>query len=162
MAQREIRSYDYVNHPYDRVREALSADPRAVFSAATSAASSRAQAVATQLSVNVGSLEVGTEIAVTVGAVQESGDTPSGRAARIPVSWEAAERPRLFPLMKAELAVYPLTPTETQLDFHGVYEPPGGWMGGAVDAVVGHRIAEASVKRLIADIARYLRETLSD
>jgi hypothetical protein len=31
--------------------------------------------------------------------------------------------PGLFPLMKGELSLRPLTSTETQLDFCGVYEP---------------------------------------
>ena len=30
----KIRSYDYVNHPYETVRDGLSADPRSVFQAA--------------------------------------------------------------------------------------------------------------------------------
>ena len=69
--------------------------------------------------------------------------------------------PRLFPFMKAELSIYPLTATETQLDFLGSYEAPFGVLGGAVDAVVGHRIAEASVHRFIKDVAAYLRTELS-
>ena len=60
--------------------------------------------------------------------------------------------------MKAELSIYPLTPTETQLEFVGHYEPPLGIVGGALDATVGHRIAQASVDRLVTDVARYLRE----
>ena len=62
--------------------------------------------------------------------------------------------------MSAELSVYPLTGTETQLDFHGHYEPPLGLLGGAVDAVIGHKIAEASVHRFVSDVAHYLRDTL--
>jgi hypothetical protein len=62
--------------------------------------------------------------------------------------------------MRAELAVYPLTSTETQLDFQGVYEPPLGALGKAVNAVVGHRIAEASVHRFVSNVAQYLRQTL--
>jgi hypothetical protein len=159
--RREIRSYDYVNHPYDRVREALHSDLTGVFHAATKAAASRAESVATELRVSVGALEVGAEIAVSVGDVEETSVEPGYSAImRIPISWQAAERPQLFPLMKAELSVYPLTSTETQLDFKGEYEPPGGVLGGAVDAVVGHRIAEASVHRLIADVAHYLRRSL--
>jgi hypothetical protein len=68
----------------------------------------------------------------------------------------------MFPLMKAELAVYPLTATETQLDFAGSYEPPLGWLGSAVDAVVGYKIAEASVHRFVAQVAAYLRTTLGN
>ena len=43
---------------------------------------------------------------------------------RLVLEWEAATMPRLFPLMKAELSIYPLTATETQMDFSGLYEPP--------------------------------------
>ena len=69
--------------------------------------------------------------------------------------------PRLFPLMKGELSVYPLTSSETQLDFSGIYEPPFGTVGKTMNAIVGHRIAEASMHRFIADVAEYLRQTLA-
>jgi len=69
--------------------------------------------------------------------------------------------PRLFPLMKAELSIYPLTTTETQLDFLGHYEPPLGALGKAMNAVAGHRIAEASVHRFVSDVAGYLRKALA-
>jgi len=68
--------------------------------------------------------------------------------------------PHLFPFMKADLAVYPLTSTETQLDFSGVYEPPLGPLGKAMNAIVGYRIAEVSVHRFVNDVAGYLRRTL--
>ena len=69
--------------------------------------------------------------------------------------------PHLFPLMKGELSIYPLTATETQLDFRGLYEPPFGSVGKAVNAIVGHRIAEVSVHRFINDVAGYLRQALA-
>jgi hypothetical protein len=37
---REIRCYDYVNHPYAQVRDALNKDALAIFQAATTAATS--------------------------------------------------------------------------------------------------------------------------
>ena len=40
---REIRSYDYVNRPYERVRDALRQNALTVFQSATKAAASRAQ-----------------------------------------------------------------------------------------------------------------------
>jgi hypothetical protein len=80
---------------------------------------------------------------------------------KIPVSWEAAKHPRLFPLMDAELSLYPLTSTETQLDFLGQYEPPLGLIGGAMNALVGHRLAEASVHRFVGDVAAHLRRLLA-
>ena len=158
---REIRSYDYVNHPYAAVRDALVKDPAGVLRAATNAAVSRASAVAAALHVNIGPLDIGAGIAITVGQISEQTyDAPISRVTRIPVEWSAAQRAALFPIMNAELSVYPLTSTETQLDFLGRYEPPLGIVGGALDAMVGHRIAEASVHRLVADVANYLREHL--
>jgi hypothetical protein len=62
--------------------------------------------------------------------------------------------------MHAELAVYPLTSTETQLEFSGDYEPPLGLLGGAVDAVAGHRIADASIHRFVTELAESLRSTV--
>ena len=132
---------------------------RPVLSAATNAAAARARDVAAALHVNIGPLDIGAEIAVTVGEISEQSYTaPISRVTRIPIEWSAAQRPALFPVMKAELSVYPLTATETQLDFVGRYEPPLGIVGGALDATVGYRIAQASVHRLITDVAKYLRE----
>ena len=85
-------------------------------------------------------------------------DAPMSRVTRIPIEWSAAERAALFPIMTADSSVYPLTATETQLDFLGRYQPPLGIVGGALYAMVGHRIAEASVHRLVGDVANYLRE----
>ena len=68
--------------------------------------------------------------------------------------------PSLFPFMKAELAIYPLTATETQLDFSGLYEPPLGAVGKALNAIAGHRIAEVAVHKFVNDVAGYLRESL--
>jgi hypothetical protein len=158
---RDIRSYDYVNHPYEAVRDALVKDPAGVLRAATNAAASRARTVAAALHVSIGPLDIGAEIAVTVGKISEQTlDAPMSRVTRIPIEWSAAERAALFPIMTADLSVYPLTATETQLDFLGRYEPPLGMLGGALDAMVGHRIAEASVHRLVGDVAIYLREHL--
>jgi len=69
--------------------------------------------------------------------------------------------PRLFPLMKAELSIYPLTATETQLDFSGVYEPPFGAVGKTMNAILGYRIAEVCVHRFVSDVAAYLRQALA-
>ena len=88
---REIRSFDYVNHPYARVRDALVQDPAGVLRAATNAAVSRAKAVATALRVNLGPLDIAAEIAVTVGAISEQTDNAPSR--RSPAS-RSPGRPR--------------------------------------------------------------------
>jgi hypothetical protein len=157
----EIRCYDYVNHPYERVRDALRQNALAVFQSATKAAASRAQSVAAELHVDIGAVAVKTDIKISINNVEEKFDAMSNPATRLQLEWEAATTPELFPLMKAELTVYPLTASETQLDFWGLYEPPFGTVGKAINAIVGHRIAEVSVHRFIDEVAVYLRSTLA-
>lgn len=159
----QIRSYDYVNHPYEQVRDALTKDARAVFQSATNAAASRAHSIASQLRANIAGIEVATDIAISVKRIEEGAQgATSAPATRLQLEWEAAKSPRLFPFMRAELSVYPLTATETQLDFSGFYEPPLGALGNAVNAIVGHRIAEVSVHRFVTEVAEYLRTALAE
>jgi hypothetical protein len=163
MTGREIRCFDYVNHPYEQVRDALIKDAPAVFQAATKAAASRAQSVASELRVNFSGIGVATDIAISVKKVEEKiSETMGTPGARLELEWEASNLPSLFPFMRAELDIYPLTTTETQLDFFGIYEAPLGAMGKALNAMVGHRIAEVAVHRFVSDVARYLRETLNN
>jgi hypothetical protein len=158
---REIRCYDYVNHRYQRVRDALMLDALTVFQSATKTADWRAQTVAAELQVDLGGIGVKTDIKIVVKSVDEKVPSPS----TIPITtlrleWESATMPRFFPLMKGIISLYPLTSTETQLDFSGIYQPPFGTVGKTMNAIVGHRIAEASVHRFVSDVAGYLRQTL--
>jgi hypothetical protein len=157
-----IRVYDYINHPYEIVRAKLTEGALEVFRGATKVAAQRAQSVASELHVNFAGIEVGTDISIAVKSVEELPKNISAPPlTRLQLEWEAAKLPRLFPFMKAELTVYPLTATETQLDLSGSYEPPLGVLGSVIDSVVGHRIAEASVHQFIKDVAVYLRAELS-
>jgi hypothetical protein len=159
---REIRCYDYVNHSYEQVRDALAGDALAVFQSATNTAATRARSVASQLRADIGGIGVEADIKISVHKIEEKApEAMAGPATRLQLEWEAATMPRLFPLMKAELSIYPLTATETQLDFLGLYEPPLGALGKAMNAIAGHRIAEASVHRFVSDVAGYLRKALA-
>jgi hypothetical protein len=157
-----IRCFDYVNHGYAQVRDALKADAVGVLTRATRSAVARAEAVAVQLHVHVAGLDVSKDVDLSLGSTEETpGAGRSTPVTRLRLEWKAREQSRLFPMMHAELAVYPLTATETQLDLSGRYEVPMGILGDAVDAVVGHRIADASVHRFLSDVAEYLRTTLT-
>jgi hypothetical protein len=159
---REIRCYDYVNLPYEQVRDALSKDPLRVFQAATKAAATRAQSIASELRFEMGGIGVQADINISIKKVdEEKSKTTASPITRLQLEWQAAKTPSLFPLMKAELSIYPLTRTETQLDFSGYYEPPLGAVGKAVNAIVGHRIAEVSVHRFVSEVAGSLRQTLA-
>ena len=160
--QGTIRCYDYVNHPYEEVRKVLGSQADQVFRNATRTAASRAQSVASELHINIGGIEIGTDISISVKKIEDHPkQLQSPPITRLQLEWEAAKMPKLFPLMKAELSIYPLTSTETQLDLSGNYEVPLGTLGVALDSVIGHRIAEASVLRFVNDIAAYLRAELT-
>jgi hypothetical protein len=162
-ARRQIRVYDYVNQPFERVRDALLADATGIFSRATSVAGERAHKLASALRVQVAGLEIRKEIEIEVAGFRESERAGSGfaRETRIGLSWKAAGDPGLFPTMTAELALYPLSGSETQLDLHGSYAPPLGPLGVAIDALLGHRVAEASVHQFMVDVAEQLRRDLA-
>lgn len=162
MSRRPIRCFEYVNAPYERVATLVGRDPLALFRAATAAATTRAESVAVGLRVDVGGVEIGTEVAVSiVGSHEEQPQGPSSRVTRVGLRWQAANHAAWFPTMEASLSLYPLSPEETQVDLDGHYEPPGGLLGAGADALLGHRIAEASVHRLVREIAHRLRNELA-
>ena len=159
---RKIRCYDYVNQPYERVCNVLKQNALIVFQSATKTAASRAQSIASELRVDFAGIGVRTDIKIKVKSVDEKGaGSASTPTMKLTLEWEAARMPRLFPLMRGELFVYPLTATETQLDFSGVYQPPFGTLGKTMNAIVGHRVAEVSVHQFVRDVAGYLRQALS-
>jgi hypothetical protein len=92
-----------------------------------------------------------------VTAFEEEPAAPLGPRTRLRLSWQAAKHVDLFPTMSATLDVYALGPQETQLDFQGEYRPPLGVVGAVIDAVIGHRVAEAAVHRFVEEIAERLR-----
>ena len=162
---REIRAFDYVNQPYARVSETVQKDALAIFKRATKVAEDRSRNVVASLSVKLGGFEVSKDIRIELGEVEEevqSEHSELARATRIPIEWRASDRPGLFPAMKGFIRIYPLTFTETQVELVGNYDPPMGLVGSAVDAVVGHRVAEASVHGFVRAVVEKLRHELAD
>ena len=103
--------------------------------------------MAASLRASIGTLEVGTDVAIEVGAIEETVATRGGVVLRIPLAWRAAHAPAFFPSMKAVLSAYPLSKDETQLELVGTYTPPLGLLGDAVDGLALGRLADASVHR---------------
>jgi hypothetical protein len=152
-----------VNHPYDAVRDALRGDLGGILDRATRTATGRAQALTANLKVDVGPLEIGTDVAIEMLGVEERAEGPVGQTPTtyIRLRWKAARAAALFPSMDAELIVYPLSRHETQLELRGRYAPPLGPVGSALDSLVGHRLADASVHRFVTEIAIFLRSELA-
>lgn len=162
MSEREIRSYDYVNQPYERVGAALKEGAASVFEHATRLAEARSGELLAALSVKLGGVQVGKDIELSLGEIHEEqrGSSTMSRVLHVPLSWQAAQAPGFFPAMRAEFLVYPLSSSETQIELHGHYAPPLGVVGSVLDAVAGHRLAEASVQRFVHAVAERLRQRL--
>jgi hypothetical protein len=143
---RELRCYDYVNASCEAVVAALREDARGLFARATDDA----------LRANIAGIDFTVPIAIQIGDVKQV-ETFGIQATRFPISWKGAHRGWLFPTMTANLDVYPLSAHETQLDFQGVYDPPLGVIGELGDALVAHRVAEATVKEFLRTIAAHMR-----
>jgi hypothetical protein len=76
----------------------------------------------------------------------------------IPVEWHATGMPSLFPRMQADIVVAAVGSTFTQIAFRGTYRVPLGKVGAAIDRVLLHRLAEASVKSFVDRIAVSLED----
>ena len=155
-----IRCFDYVNHPYEKVCKALTLHSNEVFHGATKSAETRAESVASGLHVKVAGIEFGKEILIDIKSYTDV-ESRTKKELTIRLTWKAASAQQFFPTMNAELHVYPITAQETQLDFHGEYEPPLGVVGKAIDAMVGHRVAEATVHHFVNEVADYLRKNIA-
>ena len=107
----------------------------------------------------MGPLEIGTDVVIEVLGIEERQEGPAGHTPTsvVRLRWSSARAASLFPAMEAELAIYPLSRDETQIELRGRYRPPFGPVGGALDSLVGHRVAEASVHRFVTDVATQLR-----
>ena len=158
---RPLRCYAYVNRPYDAVRTLLHARPVELLHAATTSAAARAKDVAGNLRVAAAGVELGVQVDLRVLGVQdEEGIAGLSPVTRANIAWQAARAPTLFPLMEAKLSAWPLTSTETQLEIEGEYTAPLGPVGAAIDAAIGHRIAEAAVHRFVDDVAEQIRHEI--
>jgi hypothetical protein len=76
-------------------------------------------------------------------------------SARLPLRWEDATHPQLFPILDAVLEVAPVHAgrrTMTQVGLLGHYRPPFGRLGGLADSVAGHGIAVESVEQFLDDL----------
>lgn len=73
-----------------------------------------------------------------------------------PVRWEAAEASEVFPVLSADLELDALQGDGCQLSLMGTYRPPLSVVGEATDRLLGHRVAEATVRRFVLDVAARL------
>ena len=85
----------------------------------------------------------------------------SGNAAtlRRRVTWRSAVTGLLVPTLEADLELAPLNGYGCQLSLMGSYPPPLSVAGAVGDRLLGHRVAEACVRRFVLGLAERLEAT---
>ncbi len=94
---------------------------------------------------------------VTIGGPQPT----VGEGLLRTLTWRAASADRWFPVLEAELELAPLHGGRSRLAFTGTYRPPLSVVGGIGETVLGHRVAEACVRRFVLDASQRLGTTLA-
>jgi hypothetical protein len=71
------------------------------------------------------------------------------------IRWEATgPGGGLFPVLDADLTVAPIGEQVTILTLAGAYRPPLGTMGTVLDRALLHRVASATIRAFLAQVAR--------
>lgn len=156
--RQHLHFYEYLDRPYDAVRILLGEEAIDLLSHATERARTRAIDLSRDLHADVAGLHLHAPIEVRVKSFEQTPADADFPYCRLRIEWEAKEHPGLFPAMEAEIDAHPLTGRETQISFFGEYRPPLGALGRGVDALVGHRLAEASVHRFVRELVDRIRE----
>lgn len=85
--------------------------------------------------------------------VQMGGPVLRGGCVMIPIRWEAARLPKVFPVLDGQLEVSPLGPAESRLLLQASYRPPLDGVGRLLDDTVLHRVAESTVRSFLHRLA---------
>ena len=105
----------------------------------------------------LGRARVTREVRIGVGPLLDDDD-----ALVLPVWWEDAEHPRLFPTFDGGIELRPDGDDATEVRLVGSYEPPLGTVGRFADGLAGHRVVVASLEALLDEIVDRLAEGVPD
>jgi hypothetical protein len=72
-----------------------------------------------------------------------------GNTVVLTVRWEAVGSGGLFPVLDADITLTPHGSAASLLVLSGAYRPPLGALGAALDRVVLHRVAEATIQGFV-------------
>jgi hypothetical protein len=75
----------------------------------------------------------------------------------LPVSWESTGGPPVFPRLEGTLAIEALDHDLGRLTLSANYDPPLGQIGAALDRILLHRLAEATISDFLERLASQLK-----
>jgi hypothetical protein len=84
------------------------------------------------------------------------------QSVRLAIRWEATGPDGgLFPVLDADLTMAPIGERVSILTLAGAYRPPLGTMGAALDRAILHRVASATIRAFLAQVARRITGQLA-
>jgi len=152
--ERGLYFFEYVNRKASDIVAIVNSRALDVFQSATDSAVDKTAQFRSRLHVDFAGFEIGREVEIELGKPQDR-----GYAVLIPLKWRAKNQAGLFPAMDADLEIAPLDDRLplAQISVLGRYRPPLGLLGAVGDAMMMHRVAEASVRHFVSDLADRLR-----
>lgn len=153
---RPIRTYAYAKVAFDDAIALLAGDPERLLQDATEDADADADRVVGNLRTTIAGLDLERDVTVTLGEF----DPVEVLRSTVPIRWQATRGHVWFPTMDATLEITALSlhPPEVQVTLAGAYDPPLGSVGATIDALVAHRVAEATAHTFVNEVARRLEE----
>jgi hypothetical protein len=131
----------------EEVAHALARDPRVWLPGLAERANHRGDLLLAEVGF-------GEAIRIKRRVIVELGDSVrSGSKIVFPLRWTAAGAAGLFPSLDADLEVAPLRPGRTQLAMSARYVPPLGTVGRVIDRAILSRVAEATLKDFLDQVA---------
>jgi hypothetical protein len=137
-----IRYYLDLSLPFEEVEEGLLAAPEMWLPGVAREAEDRGEQLLGEVGFSFDDdRRLGKEVHIELGPPHRM----PGKTL-LPLSWKATGPERLFPSLEADLEIATLGRSRTQLSISARYRPPLGVVGKALDRVLLHRVAEATIK----------------
>lgn len=143
-----LRTYVELDLPFERAEAALLGEPEAWVPRLLVDAEGRGHELLAEVGFAVEDRRIDREVEIQLGAPYRSGS-----ATRVPLTWKATSKGRLFPQLEADLEVAALGPARSQLSMDARYRPPLALVGRALDRALLHRVAEATVRDFLDQVA---------
>jgi hypothetical protein len=148
-----VHDFTYIDAPAGVVRACLLDDSHTWMDALATQAAAEGDKVRLRLGPRGAHSPVGKLIEVEVGQA-----VARDAATLIPLTWRATGAAALFPVFSGDIEVAAIGGSETQLSIWGHYDPPLGVLGEALDRFGLHRMAEASVRAFLLELALAVEE----
>lgn len=150
-----VRSFVEIASAYGAVRDALLHDVGSWLPGLANTAGAAGEA--RMADVGFGhAVRVDRTVRVEIGA-----PISDERRTLIPLRWKPESNEALFPALDGEIEVAPVGAESTQLSMTARYTPPFGLLGRVADRALLHRVAEATVKDFVDNVAVVVRDRLT-